>query len=247
MNNPKNNTKINNQAIKLFIDRILNDPAWPELLMALSGYDVTDVAERDPVHVSTNNEKASVKIELVTNHTPLRVKIKTFKSSYADNHLERRKHRDFCDQNGLQHGRDLLEDLWLRKAADTDRHLVDKKHELSRIARMFAPIDFGKTLCGKDKPQVLALYNGTEKHWHLYDMKKDVLPLVQKQSIGTTPRGNIQIGKYIVVQRRGSEGVKGTSHTDIDHCSNGFAVKLKVKKFYNEVEPLVKTALAKRR
>ncbi len=248
MDNRKNNTKSNKQAIKLFISRILDDPAWPKLLRALRGYDEKAVPQRPPIEVKSNKEKASVKIEFDTHHKPLRVKIKTFKGDYADNHLERCKHREFCRRNNLLDSHKFLKALWLYKAVNPRGRDIVRPDNLQRIARLFVPINLGETaLCGKDQPQILALYNGLENHWHLYDINRDVLPLVSKQPINRTKLGNIQIGEYVSIQRRGREGELGTSYTDIDHPSNSVQVKLNVKKFYNEVQPTVKTALVARR
>lgn len=249
MDNPKNNNKSNAQAIQLFISRILGDPAWPELLRALRGYDATAKAKGPPIEVKSNKEKASVKIEFDTKlYRPLRIRIKTFNSRYTENHLERRKHREFCCRHGLQRSRKFLASLWLDKAVNPkERRLVAGQGNSQRVSRIFASIDLGGALCGEDSPQVLALYNGTDNHWHLYDMDGDVLPLVRKQPVGFTKRGNILIGNYIIIQRRGSEGELGTSSEDIDHPSNNVQIKMRMRNFYNEMKPLVKTKLAKRR
>ena len=250
MDNRKNNTKSNKQAIKLFISRILNDPAWPKLLRALPGYDARAVAKRPPLEVKSNKEKASAKIEFSTKHDPLRVRIKTFKGKSAGNQIERRDHLDFCSRNGLLDSHEFLKELWLNKAANSKGRLVDGQDNRKRVAELFRLFSPKTALLGDNErpqlhPQVLALYNSLEDHWHLYSMTRDVLQRVQKQEVGFTSRGNILIGKYIVIQRRGKEGKRGTSSTDIKHPSNHVQIKIKAYEFYNGVPPLVETALAK--
>lgn len=247
MDDRKNNTKSNKQAIKLFISKILDDPAWPKLLGALSGYDAGAVAKSPPREVKSNKEKASVEIEFSTKHAPLRVRIKTFKGKSAGNQLERCNHSEFCCRNKLHSSREFLASLWLSKAANPRGRLVDGKDNCQRIAKLLTPIKPWATALrgGNNHPQVLALYNSTVDHWHLYDMK-DVLNLVRKQPIGFTSRCNIHRGKYIVVQRRGKEGKWGTSLTNIDHRSNDVQMKIKAFEFYHDVEPLVETALKRK-
>ena len=219
MDNRKNNTKSHHQAIKLFIDRILDDPAWPKLLRALRGPNARAVPKSPPLKIKSNKEKASVKIALGANRRPLLVRIKTFKGNSAGNQLERCNQREFYGRYKLRRGRKLLKPLWLRKAANPKRRLVAGKDNCQRVAELFDLFDPKTALLGYDKcpqthPQVLALYNSLEDYWHLYSMTRDVLQRVQKQKVGFTPRGNILIGKYIVIQRRGKEGKWGTSRGD---------------------------------
>lgn len=246
MDNRKNNTKSHRQAIMLFISRILDDPAWPKLLRTLPGYDARAVAKRPPREISNSREKANVKIEFDTNHRPIRVRIMTFGGKSAGNHLERCRHWEFCSRNDLLGDHEFLKGMWLRKAANSKGRLVNGQDEFQRVSRLFAPIaPWITALRGtRNYPQVLALYNSTEDYWHLYDME---LALVRKQRVALTPRGNILIGKYIVIQRRGKEGEKGTSSTNIDHPSNDVQMKMKVYEFYHEVKPTVKTDLVARR
>lgn len=85
-------------------------------------------------------------------------------------------------------------------------------------------------LCGNGHPQILALFSVEDSLFHIYNMKTQVEPLVRTNHIGFTSKSsNIMIGRYIVVQRKGSSK---------DHAHNDVQVKMRVKKFFNEIEPL---------
>ncbi len=71
-------------------------------------------------------------------------------------------------------------------------------------------------------------------------MQRQVIPLMVSDQIDFTSRSsNITIGKYIVIQRKGSRmGKSGSDPMSIDHGSNHVQIKMRVKKFFENIEPV---------
>ena len=87
----------------------------------------------------------------------------------------------------------------------------------------------------------LWVYYSVEKNcFHLYNINEQVLPLIRNQNVSFTSRSsNIQIGDYIVFQRKGSEkGENGHDINSIEHGANHIQIKMKVKNFFNSVKPV---------
>ena len=95
--------------------------------------------------------------------------------------------------------------------------------DMDKVRRIFKPIEVGVTaLLGNDYPDFLVLYSVRRNKFHIYDMQKQVIPLVQGVPVGFTIRSaNIEIGDYIVLQRKGSD--KG------DSAPNDIQTKMRVK------------------
>ena len=113
--------------------------------------------------------------------------------------------------------------------------------ERERIGKIFSNIEPAlSSLLGHDHPQILALYSVNQSKFHFYDMNKQVLPLVRVAEIRFTAiAANIAIGDYIVLQRKGSaKGEAGNDIGDILHRANNIQIKMKVKRFFNDVEPI---------
>lgn len=181
--------------------------------------------------------KTDVEFEFENCDIPLTFNVKSFGGGY--NHLERRKFTDFCRRNQIKKADEAkLKKMILRKAEGGC--LVEPKEE-AMVQRVFSPLAVGcSALLGNDHPKLLALYSLSESTFKIYDMCAQVIPLVGVKSISFTETGgNIQIGKYIVIQRKGSEGKRGgNSTTDIDHASNNIQIKMWARKFYENVEPV---------
>ena len=220
-------------AEEMLARNILHQPAWEELLQIL-GY--TRSRATTPQVVGDRQRKVDVEIGFTTNHPPLRFSIKSFKEPSPGNHLERRKLPDYCQLNQISsEDKKFLECLWKRKEKKPRCRLVQTHKEELRTDKIFSAFEPGlSALCGQDHPQVLALYHWQRQLWHLYDMNKKVEPLVRGSQISFTPRGrNICIGDYIIIQRHGSDGPGRPNR------ANDVQVKMRVAKFYHDVEPCV--------
>ncbi len=172
---------------------------------------------------------------------PVRVTIKSFSGS-GYNHLERRPLPAFCARNQISDpDQKFLKKLILRKATAEDkrRELVEQG-EQARIRKMFEDIEPGiSAIRGNDYPQILALYSLDLKKWHLYNICRQVEPLVSGRTISFTPQGaNIQFGDYIVIQRKAGDKSTRFSLDDIRHPANQVQIKMYVKKFFDNVEPI---------
>ena len=236
----KTNTYQGTDVEHLFANSILECPrAWQSIKAAVGDYD--NAIEKMPEVVGGNKRKADVLIEF-EKHPPIRVSVKSFQPP-GYNHIERRKLPDFCTRNQISKAdTEFLTHIWLRKAKNDGKGLLVLPREQERIQEIFSTIEPGiSALVGNDHPQILALYNKKESQWHLYDMNEQVLPLVRGQNIEfTSQASNIQIGKYIVIQRKGSSKGEGGSLDlmSLDHGSNNVQIKMKVGRFYNEVAPI---------
>lgn len=71
-------------------------------------------------------------------------------------------------------------------------------------------------------------------------MEKQVIPLAGDSNISFTKRSNnIQIGDYVVIQRKGSKREsKGIPIDSLKHKANDVQIKMHIKKFFNEVGPI---------
>lgn len=226
--------------IRECFDNILKGAAGTELMRKLLGGYYSQAVVDTVEDVRRLRQKSYLEVKFTTEHSALRINVKTFEAEGTPNHLERRNHSDFCRRNQmLAEDKKFLQKIWLRKAAgDRRQPLVDSSTERSRIIKIFSSIEPGvSALCGYDHPQVLALYNNRRECWHIYDMACQVLPLVRAKQISFSPGGNIDIGEYIMIQRKGPD--RGNSLDDIEHRSNDVQVKMRVERFYNEVKPLV--------
>lgn len=171
--------------------------------------------------------------------TPLTFSVKSFSAGY--NHLERRNLEQFCARNQIRkNDKLLLQDMILAKAVGGRSWPLVPHDNRSRVEKIFSRIAVGSSaLLGNDHPKALVLYSLNDRIFKIYDMNKQVIPHVNVSSVSFTRiGGNIEIGKYIVIQRKGSEGGKySNSLTDIKHSANDVQIKMRVKKFYSEVAP----------
>ena len=182
--------------------------------------------------VGGRHRKADV-VMTFSNSPQLRCSVKSFTHA-GYNHLERRRLPDFCNRNQIvKADQEFLESLFLRKEQGGRNVLLVMPNERERVQRIFSEVEVGlSAVMGNDHPQILVLFSVSISKFHIYDMNKQVVPLIRNVQIGFTPRSsNIEIGDYIVVQRKGSSKEAGGRANDVQ-------VKMKVGKFFSEIEPL---------
>ena len=207
--------------------------------------------------IGTHQRKTDVEFSFGDAYPLLRISVKSFDGNHGYNHLWRTSLNSFCRSNKIKKSDELfLQTLFLRKAkaskakaskakASKARHTkLVKDGEKGRIEQIFSPIEVGASaFLGSDHPQILALFNIQQSKWGLYSFQNTVLPLIRQQKIGFTKRGaNIEIGEYVVFQRKGSQrGEQGISADrsidDIQHRANDVQIKFRTKRFFEEVPP----------
>ena len=242
MNNQAN-TQRGIDAENLFANTILdNSHAFKAMCESLSI--AANAEAKQPEVIGGNHRKTDVEIAFKdTNISSIRVSIKRFKGNAGYNHLERRRFSEFCKRNQFSNAdRDFLKSLWLRKAANSKKQDLVEENEKEEVRKIFSKVEPATSgILGNDHPQMLALYNANISRWHIYNIQNQVLSNIRNSVIEfTSVSSNIAIGNYIVIQRKGSnKGESGNNPlTNIDHGANDVQIKMRVKKFFNEVEPL---------
>ncbi len=227
---------------KLFIESILaNLDVWNNMLTSI-GYGAVIGVDFSTEVITSKHRKADVAIYFDDKYKlpPIRVNIKSFAESDSS-HLERRPLSAFCERNQIgKPDQEFLKKLILRKAKNSKTAKLVEQNEQARIREIFKDIEPGiSALRGSDHPQILALYSKNPKKWNLYNMDTEVIPCVRTQQISFSPQAsNIEIGDYVFIQRRASEGDEGNDPSDINHGSNNLQIKMHVKKFFKKVSPI---------
>ncbi len=241
MNN-KSNTQEGSNVEHLFANSIQDHSStFNAIKLSL---DISQSAKVKSIDV-VGDRKRKADVEIIFENDkipPIRVNIKSFKG-VGYNHIERRRLDEFCKRNQISKSdTDFLIELWLRKARSNNSHrkLVDDS-ERDRVRKIFSGIEpAASALLGNDHPQILALFNVLESKWHIYNLNKQVLPLIRQCTVGFTSKSaNITIGEYIVIQRKGSSrGESGSDPFTITHGSNNAQIKMRVKNFFYKVKPI---------
>ena len=241
MNNQAN-TRRGKEAEDLFAKTISDNPhAFKAMCESLGIPADAETKKIDPI--GEKHRKTDVEITFKNASIPsIRVSIKRFKDS-GYNHLERRKFLDFCKRNQFSIADiNFLKDLWLRKARNSKTQKLVEDNEKERVKKIFSRVEpSASAILGNDHPQILALYNVHELEWYIYHIGNQVLDNIRNSEIDFTSRSsNIAIGDYIAIQRKGSaKGERGDNpFTNIEHGANDVQIKMKIKKFCNDVEPL---------
>lgn len=183
-----------------------------------------------------HNEKVDVKMEFSCGRN-VDANVKAFKKTIAYNQLTRTTLTKFCDKFALD-CLDLLQELFIKKAKKINSKLFPDS-EQEKILSILQPIvkDMVEwSMSYKKAREIMVLYERTESVMYIYPMK-DVLKHLDC-NIVFTKQGNIAIGKSIVLQRKGGNGVhihgikdKG----DPTHPGNNIQLKLKVNEFIKEM------------
>ena len=204
-------------------------------------------------NVGLQKRKADAVFNFGDNHPLLRVSVKSFSKGAGYNQIERKSLASFCKVNRIaKKDEEFLQQIILRKAKAKKgkrTHLVQHGEE-ERVKQIFSQIEVGaSSLLGQDHPQIFAIYSREIKKWHLYDMQKQVLPVIRQRDISFTPVGrNVRFGIYVDFKRKGSKKGEdkisgGRPFTDIRHRSNDVQIMIRSKRFFNEIEPLAYIAL----
>lgn len=238
----RGNTRRGTNTEHLFADTIAEHPNAFSAILSIV-FKSTNIKVGKPVVIGSQyHRKTDVEIPVLNSSTSLRINVKSYTGSNGYNQIERRKMDDFCRRNQISKSDEkILTEIWLRKSMNDGKGLLVHTNERKRVCDIFRHISPGASaFIGNDHPQVLGIYSNQISTWHLYDMGNQVLPVVQNTEIQFTERGgNIQIGEYIVIQRKGSRrGESGTDPFSIEHGSNHVQIKMRTSHFFNTVVPI---------
>jgi len=182
-------------------------------------------------------EKVDVKMEFADGHN-IDANIKAFKKTgSSQNQLTRTSIAHFCEQFNIKNEEQELKDLFLIKAKNKNIFLFNEISQtkwipiFERIATDILAWSFSH----KQSREILVIYERNDSNMHIYLMK-DVMKNIGKQ-VSVTSRGNILIGKSVIIQRKGGNGVHAIRIDKLSpkHPGNDVQIKLKMKEFLQEM------------
>ena len=246
----RNNFEKGNKIETLLTKILEQEPSCIDALKLAAGM-ADDVKFTSAEKIGGKKRKADVVVYF--GESSVKVSVKSFNQKPGYNQIERTSIEDFCKRNRIsKEGQNFLTKAILRKAQAKNRdgfNLINED-EWDFVRQMLKDTSVGEaSLMGMDHPDILAIYSGIHKRFHFYDMRRDVMPLVKQNKISFTKRGgNIVIGKYIVIQRKGSQageqGISGDRTVDDPkHKSNDVQIKMRLFDFFNEVNPIASLQL----
>jgi len=186
-------------------------------------------------------EKVDVKLEFADGHN-IDANIKAFKKTgSSQNQITRTTITHFCEHFGLVNEEQELKDLFLIKAKNKNAPLFNEANQIKWIP-IFTKIASGIltwSFSYRQSREILVIYERNDSNMYIYLMK-DIMRNLDKQ-VSITSRGNILIGKSVIFQRKGGNGVhaKRINKLDPKHPGNDVQIKLKMKDFIEEMSDLL--------
>jgi len=183
------------------------------------------------INTGIHAEKVDVKMGFSCGHN-IDVNIKAYKQAVAYNQLTRTSISKFCNIFDLD-CLEYLQNLIVNKSRNVKSFLIPVE-EQEKALSIFQPISKEMvkwSFSTKPSRELLALYEREKSQMRIYVMK-DVLKALNYNIIFTN-KGNIIIGDYIVIQRKGGNGSmsKTIPKDSIKHPGNNIQLKLKVNDF----------------
>ena len=183
------------------------------------------------ISTGIHSEKADVKMEFADGHN-IDANIKAYKKTTGYNQLTRTSIKNFCNKFDLD-CQSLLETLFINKAANVSSMTfpADKQDEIRKILEPKIQEIVDWSFSYKSSREILVLYERQDSIMRIYSMKEVLKNIGIEFSF--TEKGNIAIGKYIIFQRKGGNGIhaKDIKKTDIVHPGNNVQMKLKMNPF----------------
>lgn len=185
-----------------------------------------------------HGEKVDVKLEFASGHN-IDVNVKAYKKKAGFNQLTRTTVNKFCEVfNISESDKNELIDLITLKASNTKTFLfpldVQKKWGDFFTKNVVDILKWG--FSNKSSREILVLYERDNSIMQIYVMK-EVLNRLDK-TVSFSIKGNIDIGNCVSFQRKGGNGSlsKTIPKNSIKHPGNNVQLKLKVKKFIEEMK-----------
>jgi hypothetical protein len=185
----------------------------------------------------TDSGKSDVILKFSDGRT-LSANIKAFKAGF--NQITRARIPTFCQRFEIGSLQPIFEAGAIRVASKSGRFILESDEDM--IAEVLAPIAkqiLQVSIAGLERPELLVLYDRNMNLMILYDME-DLLDNLDSQ-IAFSKRGIIKFGQFFTIQRKGGNGVHSIHipKTSLEHPGNGLQVKMNVRKFVLENEPLI--------
>lgn len=181
-------------------------------------------------------EKVDVKIAFNCGRN-IDVNIKSYKKSAGYNQLTRTSLKKFCEIFNLECF-EYLQNRFISKSLRANENLIPIIHQKEMLS-IFQPIakEIVKwSLSYKLSREMLVLYEREDSIMHIYVMKNILDSLCYRFCF--TKKGNMMIGYYIVIQRKGGNGAhsKSVPKDSIEHPGNNIQIKLKINDFVRGME-----------
>lgn len=184
-----------------------------------------------------HSEKADVKMEFADGFN-VDANIKAFKKSSASyNQLTRTSIGNFCT---LFFNEDMQKDLEVSFIAKArDKHARSFSEPIMQTIGTKAKEILQWAFSYKESREILVIYERDSSTMNIYAMRDVFKKLGTETAI--TRNGNILIGKSVVIQRKGGNGVHSLDipKDSLRHPGNNVQVKLKMKEFIVEMESVL--------
>jgi hypothetical protein len=228
------NAYIGMDVERLFKNSVRNSPDVIEQLrnhFSISGTFATSYK------TGTDAGKSDVILKFSDGRT-LSANIKAFKAGF--NQVTRATIATFCGRFGTDSLKSIFDEAVIRVARRAGKFVLEADQEL--VATELHPIAqqiVQRSIAGDENPELLVLFDRGAGRMLIYDMAQILRDL--DYSISFSGKGIIKIGKYFTIQRKGGNGVHSlhVPKDSLEHPGNGLQVKLNVRKFVNEVIPIV--------
>ena len=193
------------------------------------------------ISTGIHSEKVDIKIAFSDGRN-VDANIKAFKASGPSfNQITRTSISNFCEEFNIPQMDQTLTNLFISKARDSrSKTFPDSiQTELTPIFQTLSKDILSWSFSYKQSREILVLFEQETGRFLIYPMKK-VLQKID-HSISFTSKGNIQIGKCVIIQRKGGNGVHSIHipKDSIKHPGNNIQIKLKTKLFISEMEEYV--------
>lgn len=217
----------------LFINSIKDHPSIVGKIQEAFSIDSRLV---NAISTGIHTEKVDAKLEFACGRN-VDANIKAYKDM-GFNQLTRTTIKIFCKKNDFSDETvSKFETLTLNKARNVSTHwILGEEQEyffnlLQPISREIVKWSFSS----QSSREILVLYSRNKNIMHIYTMK-DVLKELD-YTISFTTKGNILIGKYIIIQRKGGNGVhsKDIPRDSLKHPGNNIQLKLKINPFVKDM------------
>lgn len=210
----------------------------PSIIRKIQGYFKINSRFLNAVCTGIHAEKADVKMEFADGHN-VDANIKAFKKSgISYNQLTRTSLLNFCKRFSLDGLYPELQELFISKARNVKCKLFteDKQKKFLTVFEGLAENILEWSFSYKKSREILVLYERNNSTMYIYPMK-EVFKNLDK-AVSFTRNGNIAIGKSIVIQRKGGNGVlsKDIPKDSIKHPGNNIQIKLKMNEFIKEMQ-----------
>lgn len=217
----------------LFVNSIKDHPSVVSKIQKAFGIDNRLI---NAINTGIHAGKVDVKLEFACGRN-IDANIKAFKNM-GFNQITRTTIKNFCEKNGFgSETISKLEQLSINKARKITSFWIPES-EQEYIKSLIQPIaeNIVKwSFSSQSSREILVLYNRINNIMHIYTMK-DVLKELD-YSVSFTVRGNILIGKFILIQRKGGNGVhsKDIPKDSLKHPGNNIQLKLKINPFIKDM------------